>query len=212
MNKFKYIFFDLDGTLIDTVPLILECFEHTFTKHFGISRPEEETISYIGMPIYDHLHSIYPGQEAEITATYMEYNLSRFERGIAIFTGIFDVLKELHKNGVTLAVITSRKKQTTKIALELFNIFEYFTYIITSEDTKRHKPNGDPLIKAMEDAGIKNPNEVLYVGDSPVDILCAKDAGTKSAGVAWTYNPREKLEKAEPDFFIEKPTDLLKFI
>ncbi len=209
MNKFKYIFFDLDGTLIDTVPLILESFEHTFIKHFGVSRPEEETISYIGMPIWNHMNSIYPGQEEELISTYMEYNLCRFERGIAIFLGIYNTLEELYKSGIIMGVITSRKKETTNKALNLFNIKQFFSYIITSEDTDKHKPHGDPIKKAMHLAGITNPAEILYVGDSTVDILCAKDAGTYSAAVAWTYNIVDRLLETKPDFFLKTPGDLL---
>ena len=89
---------------------------------------------------------------------------------------------------------------------------DYFLFVNGSEASKKHKPDGDPLIKAMERANVKNKDEVLSVGDSPLDILCAKDAGVKSAAVAWTYSPIIELERVKPDIFIERPIDLLKHI
>jgi pyrophosphatase PpaX len=85
-------------------------------------------------------------------------------------------------------------------------------FVNGSEASEKHKPDGDPLIKAMEKAKVQNKDDVLYVGDSPLDILCAKNAGVKSAAVAWTYSPISELKKAEPDIFIEKPMDLLKYV
>lgn len=212
MKNFKYIFFDLDGTLIDTIPLILESFNYTFIHHFGETRPEEETISYVGMPLINHLRDIYPGHEEELAKTYRAYNESRHDNCTAIFIGIYNLIKELYEQGIVLGVVTSKKRQLAIRGLKLFNIFDYFLFVNGSEDSEKHKPNGDPLIKAMEKANVADKKDVLYIGDSPLDILCAKDAGVRSAAVAWTYSPREELEKVEPDIFLEKPEDLLKYI
>ena len=96
--------------------------------------------------------------------------------------------------------------------LKLFNLLDYFQFVNGSEASQKHKPDGEPLLKAMEAVNAVNKEEVLYVGDSPLDILCAKNAGVNSAAVAWTYSPRSDLEKVEPDIFIERPLDLLKYI
>ncbi len=212
MNNFKYVFFDLDGTLIDTVPLILESFNYTFFHHFGETRPEEETISYIGMPLLNHLRDIYPGREDELAKTYREYNESKHDNCVAIFIGIYDLIKQLYEEGIILGVVTSKRRELAIRGLKIFNLTDYFLFVNGSEASTKHKPDGDPLIKAMEMAKVNNKDEVLYVGDSPLDILCAKSAGVKSAAVAWTYSPRIELEKVEPDIFLEKPSDLLKYI
>lgn len=212
MDKFKYVFFDLDGTLIDTVPLILESFNYTFMHHFGETRPEEETISYIGMPLMNHLKSIYPGKEEELAKTYREYNELKHDNSVAIFIGIYDMIKHLYEKGIALGVVTSKRRELAVRGLKLFNLYDYFLFVNGAEESLRHKPNGEPLINAMKAAGVDNKDDVLYVGDSPLDILCAKDAGVKSAAVAWTYSPRAELEKVEPDIFLEKPIDLLKYL
>ncbi|MHB8063837.1 MAG: HAD-IA family hydrolase [Ruminiclostridium sp.] len=212
MNNFKYIFFDLDGTLIDTIPLILESFNYTFIKHFGETRPEEETISYIGMPLLNHLKDIYPGREEELAKTYRAYNESKHDNYVAIFIGIYDLIKNLYEKGLVLGVVTSKRRELAIRGLKLFNLSDYFLFVNGSESSIKHKPDGDPLIKAMEKAEVINKEEVLYIGDSPLDILCAKAAGVKSAAVAWTYSPRIELEKVEPDIFLEKPCDLLKYL
>lgn len=212
MNKFKYIFFDLDGTLIDTIPLILESFDYTFIHHFGETRPREETLRYVGMPLLNHLRDIYPGKEQELAKTYREYNERKHDNCIAIFIGIYDLVKNLYENGIILGVVTSKRRELAIRGLKLFNLLDYFLFVNGSEDSSKHKPDGEPLIKAMEKAKVTDRNEVLYIGDSPLDILCAKNAGVKSAAVAWTYNPRADLEKVEPDIFLENPADLLDYI
>lgn len=212
MNKFKYIFFDLDGTLIDTIPLILESFNYTFIQHFGEIRPEEETISYIGMPLLNHLRDIYPGREVELAKTYRAYNESKHDNCVAVFIGIYDLIKTLYEKGIVLGVVTSKREELAIRGLKLFNLKDYFLFVNGAEASEKHKPDGDPLIKAMEKAKVKNKEEVLYIGDSPLDILCAKAAGVRSAAVAWTYSPRSELEKVEPDIFLEKPNDLLKYL
>lgn len=212
MKKIKYVFFDLDGTLIDTVPLILESFNFTFIKHFGETRPEEETISYIGMPLMNHLRDIYPGREEELAATYRDYNEKRHDNCIAIFIGVYQLIKALYEKGIVLGVVTSKRRELAIQGLKVFNLNDYFLFVNGSEDSKKHKPDGDPLIQAMNKANAINKDEVLYVGDSPLDIRCAKNAGVKSVAVAWTYSPREDLERLQPDIFLEEPMDLLKYI
>ncbi|QNU66993.1 HAD-IA family hydrolase [Ruminiclostridium herbifermentans] len=212
MNKFKYVFFDLDGTLIDTVPLILESFNYTFMHHFGVTRPQEEIIRYIGMPLMNHLKDIYPGQEEELAKTYREYNEKKHDRSIAIFIGIHQLIKTLYEKGIVLGVVTSKRQELAIRGLRIFNLMDYFLFVNGSEASTKHKPDGEPLIKAMEKANVKNKDEVLYVGDSPLDILCAKNAGVKSAAVAWTYSPIDELERVKPDIFIEKPMDLIKYV
>ncbi len=212
MNNFKYIFFDLDGTLIDTIPFILESFNYTFIHHFGETRPEDETLSYIGMPLINHLKDIYPGREEELARTYREYNQRRHDNCVGIFIGIYELIKSLYEKGLVLGVVTSKRRDLAVRGLKLFNLEDYFLFVNGSEETAKHKPDGEPLIKAMEIAGVTNKEEVLYIGDSPLDIMCAKNAGVKSAAVAWTYSPRCDLEKEGPDFFLEKPADLLRFI
>jgi len=212
MNNFKYVFFDLDGTLIDTIPLILESFHYTFMHHFGETRPEEETISYIGMPLIKHLKSIYPGKEEELAKTYRAYNEERHDNGVAIFLGVYELIKILYEKGIVLGVVTSKRRELAMRGLKLFNLCDYFQFVNGSEASQKHKPDGEPLVKAMEAVNAINKADVLYVGDSPLDILCAKNAGVSSAAVAWTYSPRSDLEKVEPDIFIERPLDLLKYI
>ncbi len=212
MNNFKYIFFDLDGTLIDTVPLILDSFNYTFIHHFGETRPEEETISYIGMPLINHLRDLYPGHEEELAKTYRDYNDRRHDSCIGVFIGIFETIKRLYEKGIIMGVVTSKRRELALKGLKLFNLDQFFIFVNGSEDSKKHKPDGDPLIVAMGKAGVKNKDEVLYVGDSPLDILCAKNAGIRSAAVAWTYSKRTDLERVEPDIFIECPADLLKYV
>lgn len=80
------------------------------------------------------------------------------------------------------------------------------------EDTVRHKPDGEPILKAMEQLPTINKGSVVYVGDTSHDILCANNAGVRSAAVAWSHACRATLEEYRPDLFLESPLDLLQYV
>ena len=213
MNKFDCILFDLDGTLIDTTPLIFESFRHTFRHHFGRSMGEEEMLGYLGIPLKQPFLEMYPDQVDVLIKTYREFNEENHDRYTGVFIGINRVLEECSKKGVRLGVVTSKRRGLAMRGLELFGLEKYMSVFVGLEDTAIHKPEAAPLLKAIEMCGIEDTGGVLYVGDSPYDILCARNAGVKSAAVTgWSYLPAEKLMGVKPDICLRNPGELLLYI
>lgn len=213
MNMFDCILFDLDGTLIDTTPLIVESFRYTFFKHFNIEKRDEELYEYLGIPLKQPFEKLYPDMVDVLINTYREYNISRHDACVSIFIGIRQLLEECRQKGVKLGVVTSKRRELAMRGMELFGLYRYMDVFIGFEDTAIHKPEGEPVLKAMRELGIEDGSRVLYVGDSPYDILCAKNAGVKSAAVTgWSYIPRNELQTLAPDFCIQTPTELLLYI
>lgn len=212
MYKFNCILFDLDGTLIDTTPLILESFKHTFLYHYNVKMKDEDLIKYLGVPLKNPFEELYPDAVDILIKTYREFNELKHDRYTGVFVGVAKMLEKCSRQGVTLGVVTSKRRELATRGLKLFDLFEYMDVLVGMEDTVIHKPKGDPVLKALEILGHNDPDKVLYVGDSTHDILCAKDAGVHSAAVGWSYLSHQELHAVEPDIFLDKPEELLNFI
>ncbi len=213
MNKFDCILFDLDGTLIDTTPLILESFKHTFLHHFNLVKKDEELYEYLGIPLKQPFETLYPDKVDMLLKTYREYNVLKHDECVSVFIGIPELLKECRKKGIKLGVVTSKRRELAMRGMALFDLHRYMDVLIGFEDTAIHKPEGEPVLKAMEELGISDGSKVLYVGDSTYDILCAKSAGAKSAAVTgWSYIPRSELLACVPDICVQTPVELLSHI
>ncbi len=189
MKQYRYYLFDADGTLFDTTGMICSCFKHT--AEFLGSAPLSDTqiISNIGLTLRDQME-VYFGKMTDqkfesIRKYHMDYQLSIYRQYLRLFPGVGEGLKELKEGGKRCAVVTSRMKNTLELYLSETGILQFFEYLVTPEDTTRHKPEPDPAIKALELLGGR-PEEALFVGDSIYDIECGKNAGTDTAFVKWS--------------------------
>ncbi|MDD2533235.1 MAG: HAD-IA family hydrolase [Eubacteriales bacterium] len=211
-KQWDAIIFDVDGTLIDSIPFIIECFQQTFTQNLGQPADEAAIKATIGMPL-ESVFSSYPAEISEnLMKTYLEYNLAHLGQGIGLFVGIPQMLQTLRKMNIPTAIVTSKRNVALQPSLRDFELAEYFDLIITKEDTVRHKPNPDPLFAAMDRLGLSQPGRVIYVGDSIHDLECAVRAGCQPVMVGWTRMPKSPLQQAHPAVWIDHPNDLITFL
>jgi pyrophosphatase PpaX len=207
----KAILFDLDGTLIDTNNLIIQSFKHTYKKHLNIDVPESEIVMYFGEPLIDTL-ARYDKENAHILIqTYRAYNEGIHDELTLEIKGVKETLSELRALGVKVAIVTSKRRALAERGLKLFNLQEFMEIIITPEDTAKHKPDAEPVLKACQLLGIK-PEEALMVGDSHFDILCGKNAGAKTCLVNYTILPIENIMKHCPDYSVDEIKDVLEIV
>ena len=207
MSKYDLVLYDLDGTLWDSIPLIMECFKKAYDLVLGgTDRTDEDLMSYIGRPLGDTF-SMYDDETKErLINAYLEYNCGRLkENAIPIFPGVYDFLSKIGDLGVKQGIVTSKRESSAMITIDLLELGDYFDTKVFREATERAKPHGDPLIEAARRAGITDMSRVLYVGDAVPDILSARDAGADFALVGWTKMPREELESLGPDYIVEVP-------
>lgn len=216
MNKpttqWDAVIFDVDGTLIDSIPFIVECFQHAFSHHLGRLEDEELIKAGIGVPLESVFSAQYPEIAQDLMATYLEYNLNHLHQGIGIFNGIPQMLAGLRERQIPTAIVTSKRHIALRPSLEDFELEPYFDLIIAKEDTKLHKPNPDPLFAAMARLGLDQPGRVIYVGDSIHDLECAVRAGCQPVMVGWTRMPKNPLKQAHPAVWIDRPADLITFL
>ena len=208
-NKFDTILFDLDGTLLDTKPLIDRSFIHTF-EHFrpSYNLTEEELDSFFG-PSLKQTFSRYSSDPEEIKKMvdyYRAFNVSHHDEMVKAMPGAKELIKSLYKKGYKLGVVSSKKTDLVEHGLELFGLKQYMSVVIGEEDVKNNKPAPDGILLAMEKLDSKN---ACYVGDTINDIKAGRNANIKTIGCLYIKHPEIMLE-ASPDFVINELNDILK--
>ncbi|WPC43637.1 pyrophosphatase PpaX [Clostridium sp. JS66] len=203
----KAILFDLDGTLINTNDLIVKSFKYAFNKHFNKDISREEIVRTFGEPLRDAM-ARYDSENADLLLNlFRSFNESKHDELATKFSGVEEGLKALKNIDVKLAVVTSKRRNMALRGLELINIYKYMDVIVCPEDTKKHKPLGDPALKACELLNIL-PEEAIMVGDSHNDILCGRNAGCKTCLVKYTALSLKELIEYKPDYIIDSIEDL----
>ncbi len=207
----KGILFDLDGTLINTNMLIINSFKYVFKENLDLIVEDNEIVQYFGEPLAYTMAKYTKDRVEELVQKYVEYSLSIHDEYTESFKGVEEGLIILREKGYKLAIVTSKRRTTALRGLRLFDLEKYFEVIVSPEDTEKHKPEGEPVLKACELLNLK-PEEVVMVGDSHNDILCGKNAGSKTCLVKYTALPLEKLLEHKPDYVIDSVEEILNII
>lgn len=202
------VLFDLDGTLLDTTGIIVESFRHACLEVLGREIPVGRFMALFGQPLEAQMRVLAPEAAEAMVRSYREYNRAHHKRLVRAFPGVPEALAELLQRGYRLGLVTSKSREFADLGLEIAGLAEYLDIRVYEEDTERHKPNPDPVVKAVALAGAA-PERTLYVGDSPFDVQCGRGAGVKTALVGWTTFGEEQLLGVEADFRVEKPASLL---
>jgi pyrophosphatase PpaX len=208
--RFRVVLFDLDGTLIDSGPIILASMQHAARTVLGREIPPGELGSTIGgQGIVAQMQALDAEHADELLEVYKEHNDGLHDT-LEAFDELVALLPRLRAEGRRLGIVTAKRHRTVALALDRFPALEdAFDVVVAHEDTDRHKPDPDPVLLAVDRLGGK-PFEAAYVGDSPFDIQAAKAAVVYAVGVAWGgIHPDERLLAEEPDAFVRSPEELL---
>ena len=201
------ILFDLDGTLIDTNELIISSFLHTLNKFYPDQYQREDVLPFMGPTLYETFSGIDQERVQELIDTYREYNISNHDLLVKEFEGVFETVQWLKQEGYKLGIVKTKMSNVVMMGLKLTKLDQFFDVIVAIDHVTNPKPHPEPIEKALQQLDAK-PEEALMVGDTPHDSVGGKNAGTKTAGVAWSAKGREHLAKYEPDFMLEKMSDL----
>jgi pyrophosphatase PpaX len=211
-NPWRGVFFDLDGTLADTVELILCSFRHTMATHLGETPPDEAWISTLGTPLRDQLLDFArdPDEAVAMLETYSVFQQGVHDEMVRPFPGALDVVRELASRGSRLAVVTSKRGAVARRTMEVCGLWDAIELVVSADDVAKGKPDPEPVRRAMVSLGLEGrPEEVLFVGDSPFDLRAGRAAGTRTAAVSWGPFARHLLEAEAPDYFLRNLTELL---
>lgn len=206
----KTYLFDLDGTLLDSIDLILTSFHHTARVHLGRDHSDAFWLAGVGTPLRTQLTKI-ARSDQELDAmldTYRSFNLEHHDEMAKPYPGIVDVVRKLHRDGAKLALVTSKLSTGALRGLRLLQLEDELAVRVCADDVDNGKPHPEPVLKALAALGA-GPEDAVFIGDSSHDIESGRAAGVETAAVAWGPFTRELLEAAAPTHWIERPEQLL---
>jgi len=206
--RFATYLFDLDGTLLDSVELILASYRHTALAHRGEAPDDAVWLAGLGTPLRTQLRHLSddPVEIEAMTETYREHNLANHDRMVRPYDGVVDAVRGLAARG-TLGLVTSKLRQGALRGLRVADLEAAFSVVIGADDVDRHKPDPAPVLAAVERLGA-DPSTTVFIGDSPHDMAAGRAAGVRTAAALWGPFPRETLEPHRPDRWLYAPADL----
>lgn len=220
-RKFKLIGFDLDGTLVNSLPDLALSLNSAFAEVGLPQAPEEAVMTWIG----NGADVLFAKGLAwtEKTSAFSDEEIAQIKRRFGHFYGenvcniselyphVKSTLEALHAQGYTLAVVTNKPTKHVLPVLKAFEIDHLFAEALGGQSLPVIKPHPAPLYYLCGKFGLY-PHEVLFVGDSKNDILAAKAAGCASVGLTYGYNYNIPIQESEPDYVCEDFADLLKIL
>lgn len=192
MKTYRHLVFDIDGTLIDTENAVLHSLQKALRREH-IDMPLSQLRFSLGIPGSEALKR-FDLPDRQETLDYWDACFRDFLDEIRPFDGIVELLKRLRERGVRLGVVTSKTRIELAQDFLALGLESYFEVIVTADETVRHKPDGEPMLKYLELAQAQK-TETLYIGDSGYDLDCARNAGCDSALAMWG---RSDVPAAQP--------------
>jgi len=205
----RAILFDLDGTLIDTVELILKSFHHTTSTHGLPALTNAEWLEMLGTPLRVQFQRCTENadQIQNLISTYVDYNLEHHDDLVEHYPGVRDAVWSLNEAGFRLGVVSSKMHGGLERGLSFGGYEGLFDVLIGADDVENPKPHPEPVLMALERLGVA-PKAATFVGDSPHDMASGRAAGVRLAAAMWGPFDRKVLEPHEPDYWLEQATDL----
>jgi len=203
------VLFDLDGTLVDSGAIILASFKYAARTVLACDVEEEQIAALVGgSNLHDQMRVLSPAHVDELVRVYREHNRPLHDE-LQAFEGVEELMETLSGQGRKLGIVTAKGRQTVDLAFAVLSLERYFDAVVTADMTDRHKPDPDPVLKALELLE-SNPVEAAFVGDSPYDIAAGKAAGVFTVAVSWgKIHPEERLLEAGADVLVHSPKELL---
>ncbi|MFC0416940.1 HAD family hydrolase [Cytobacillus solani] len=201
------VIFDVDGTLLNSDQAIILALQQVLREEKKMEYPSEELIPVLGMTSENCLNFLGVSDVKRVAEKLTLY-VKRNNHMMILYPGIEEMLKKLVGKGIHTGVVTSKTLEEFIVDFMPHGISELFSHIICADDTSRHKPEPDPLLKYVEQTKI-NPTTTLYVGDTVFDQKCANGAQIDFALAMWGA---KQPERTVAKYSINRPDDLLRIV
>lgn len=199
--------FDFDGTLVDSVELILDSLRHATRTVLGRVVPDDVLRARVGRPLAEHMRELDAERADDLVAVYREHNMRRHADLLRPYPGVAEMLAGLRGRRARVGIVTSKMRPAVDAGMALVPLGE-FDAIVTCEDTDRHKPDPAPVLRGLELLGAE-PETTVYVGDSPYDVRAGRAAGVRTAAALWGAFPAAVLRAEQPDRELARPEEAL---
>lgn len=196
----KLIIFDLDGTLIDSIPDLTDAVNH-MRSTFSLSMLSlEEVTSLVGEGAQRLVEGSLPGfnlaDRQKGLNCFLDYNFSHIADQTRLYPGVVETLNILTDNGCILTVASNKSELHCKEILRILKADHYFSAILGAESAAERKPSPAPIFQLMQQFGAAN-SETVMVGDSINDIKAGKSAGVLTIGCEFGYGTIDELKDAD---------------
>jgi len=181
-------------------------------EHLGGTPPDAHFLKTIGKPLPVQLADFARSEKERLAMleTYVVYQRSLHDEMVQPFPGAHSVMAELRARGTRVGIVTSKGHRIARRTMDVCGLHESVEFVVCGDEVKQGKPHPEPVLKAMAALDVEHrPDRVLFVGDSPHDLVAGKAAGTRTAAVGWGPIDRRVLRAESPDFFLGRMEDLL---
>jgi pyrophosphatase PpaX len=212
-RRLPTILFDLDGTLIDSIELILNSARYAFEKLDRVCPPDEEWLSGVGIPLFTMFRR-YARDEADcaaLIAAYREYQLAHHDRLVRCYDRVSETVVQLKERGHDIGIVTSKSEALALRGLAHVGLARHMDTIVGCDSSTRHKPDPEPVRIALHRLGAC-PEDAIFVGDSVHDLLAGNAAGVHTAAALWGAFKRADLVPGEPNAWLESVSDLVPLV
>jgi pyrophosphatase PpaX len=205
--RFPVVLFDLDGTVVDSGPIILKSMRYATRTVLDREIPDRELMASVGGPgLEAQMRTFGPDRVDDLVRAYRAHNEPLHEELVA-FPGMGATLRRLKAEGRRLGIVSAKRHETVELAFARVPLGDLFEVIVGGDETARQKPDPEPLLFALGRLGAQ-PSDAAYVGDSPYDMTSARGAGVYAVGVSWGgIHDGGSLEDA--DVVVDSPEQLL---
>ncbi|SNB45740.1 HAD-IIIA family hydrolase [Geobacter sp. DSM 9736] len=206
----KLVIFDLDGTLVDSLPDLTDAVNHfmmmTGRKALGMG-DVRKLVGQGARYLVEHaLHDADASEVDHCLNLFLSYNEKHLVERSRLYPGVLETLGELKDQGATIALVSNKVEHLCRKLLSLLKIDEYFYVILGGDSLPTRKPSPDPIVKVLQDLSIP-PSNAVMIGDSINDMVAGKAAGVATVGCRFGYGQPEELKQA--DFIINDLPALL---
>lgn len=206
----RAVFFDFDGTLAPSLPLWLNAYQLSL-RHFGIDISDDEALRRCFFRDWDALVAEFGVFTAEELQAQMALRLQHTFAEAALFPGAEDVIRLCREHGLQVALVTSSPRALVVEVIGRLLVHDLFDFVVCGDDVRNYKPHPEPLLMALSAFGLE-PADAIMIGDSHVDILAGKAAGTRTALFLHEDHARfhstDKLRATQPDHIFTSHAEL----
>lgn len=201
MSEYSTFLFDLDGTLIDTIPLIIESYGFATQQVLGEVYDDATYRSLIGLNLATACSTLSaePAQADQILQAYLHHNMTHHDSRIRAFPGVMELLAELRSRGARLGVVTSKRRENALLGLELCQLGAFFGVVVAGDDVNVGKPDPECVLTALRRLSAPAAGAVM-IGDSVHDVDAGRRAGAATMFVTWGAGDEASLGTIKPDW------------
>ena len=204
------ILFDLDGTLIDTIELILSSMRYAFAKLERDAPSDEEWSAGIGIPLFTMFRQ-YARDDADHAAllgAYREHQFAHHDRLVRCYDGVAEVVRSLRDAGHLIGIVTSKSEYLALRGLSLVGLASQVDTVVGCDGSTRHKPDPEPVRIALHRLDT-DPSNAIFIGDSVHDLMAGRAAGVRTGAALWGAFRRDDMAPGDPTHWLESIYDVM---